>query len=79
MQYPKPPKLNQQRQHHAGPEPQQATLAQDPPPAQPALPGDPPTSRLCIKNIPKYLPEQRLKDHFSTKGQVTDVKILKAR
>lgn len=37
------------------------------------------TSRLCVKNIPKYLDEKRLKEHFSAKGQVTDVKILKTR
>jgi len=38
-----------------------------------------PTSRLCVKNIPKYLNEKRLKDHFATKGAVTDVKILKTK
>jgi multiple RNA-binding domain-containing protein 1 len=37
------------------------------------------TSRLCVKNIPKHLTEQRLKEHFSARGQVTDVKILKTR
>jgi hypothetical protein len=38
-----------------------------------------PTSRLCVKNIPKHLTEQRLKEHFGAKGQLTDVKILKTR
>jgi hypothetical protein len=38
-----------------------------------------PTSRLCVKNLPKHLTEKRLKDHFATKGAVTDVKILKTR
>lgn len=43
------------------------------------VPEAPPSSRLCIKNIPKYVQEQRLKDHFAGRGQVTDVKILKTR
>ncbi|KAI8464256.1 MAG: hypothetical protein J3K34DRAFT_441137, partial [Monoraphidium minutum] len=38
-----------------------------------------PTSRLCVKNIPKYATEKRLKEHFAAKGAVTDVKILKTR
>ena len=46
---------------------------------QPAVTEAPPTSRLCVKNIPKYLTDQRLKDHFAAKGEVTDVKILKTR
>jgi hypothetical protein len=65
----KPPRQKQHQQQQF--EPQQEPL--------PALAEEPPTSRLCIKNIPKYLPEQRLKDHFSVKGQVTDIKILKTR
>jgi multiple RNA-binding domain-containing protein 1 len=36
-------------------------------------------SRLCIKNIPKYLNETRLKEHFGSKGEVTDVKILRTK
>jgi hypothetical protein len=36
-------------------------------------------SRLCIKNIPKYLNEARLKEHFGSKGEVTDVKILRTK
>jgi multiple RNA-binding domain-containing protein 1 len=35
------------------------------------------TSRLIIKNLPKYLSEQRLRDIFSQKGEVTDVKIMR--
>ncbi|KAJ9530616.1 hypothetical protein QJQ45_014764, partial [Haematococcus lacustris] len=38
-----------------------------------------PTSRLCIKNIPKYLSEAQLKQHFAAKGDVTDVKIMRTR
>jgi multiple RNA-binding domain-containing protein 1 len=49
-------------------------------PAETAAPAqDVATSRLCIKNLPKHLTEQRLREHFSAKGQVTDVKILKTR
>eukprot|EP00514_Thraustochytrium_sp_LLF1b_P002294 CAMPEP_0184526316 /NCGR_PEP_ID=MMETSP0198_2-20121128/10588_1 /TAXON_ID=1112570 /ORGANISM="Thraustochytrium sp., Strain LLF1b" /LENGTH=799 /DNA_ID=CAMNT_0026917877 /DNA_START=78 /DNA_END=2477 /DNA_ORIENTATION=- len=37
------------------------------------------TSRLCVKNIPKYASEKRVKEYFSTIGDVhvTDVRILK--
>lgn len=38
-----------------------------------------PSSRLCIKNLPKYVTEARLREHFSAKGEVTDVKVLKTR
>eukprot|EP00002_Diphylleia_rotans_P037967 TRINITY_DN8561_c0_g1_i1.p1 TRINITY_DN8561_c0_g1~~TRINITY_DN8561_c0_g1_i1.p1 ORF type:complete len:683 (+),score=195.43 TRINITY_DN8561_c0_g1_i1:100-2148(+) len=34
-------------------------------------------SRLCIKNVPDYVNEARLKKHFETKGVVTDVKIIR--
>ena len=49
--------------------------------AQPAEHGDAEsaTSRLCIKNLPKHVNEARLKDHFSAKGEVTDVKVLRTR
>lgn len=40
---------------------------------------DGPTSRLCVKSLPKYLTEAKLKEHFSAKGEVTDVKVLKTR
>jgi multiple RNA-binding domain-containing protein 1 len=36
-----------------------------------------PSTRLCVKNIPKYVDEKRLRQHFSLKGEVTDVKIMK--
>jgi multiple RNA-binding domain-containing protein 1 len=34
-------------------------------------------SRICVKNIPAYITEDRLRDQFSAKGEVTDVKIMK--
>lgn len=36
-----------------------------------------PTSRLCVKNIPKHMKEDRLRQHFGQRGEVTDVKIMK--
>lgn len=38
-----------------------------------------PSSRLCVKNLPKYVDEGRLKKHFGVKGEVTDVKIMKTQ
>jgi len=38
-----------------------------------------PTSRLIVKGIPKYADEKRVRDHFSTHGQVTDVKVMRTR
>jgi multiple RNA-binding domain-containing protein 1 len=32
---------------------------------------------LIIKNLPKHLTDERLKEHFSKKGIVTDAKIMK--
>lgn len=32
-----------------------------------------------MKNIPKHITEARLKAHFATKGEVTDVKIMKTK
>ena len=37
------------------------------------------SSRLCVKNIPKYVDEKRLREFFSAKGEVTDVKILRTK
>lgn len=36
-------------------------------------------SRLIVKGLPKYLTEDRLKDHFAKEGSVTDVKLMKKR
>ena len=38
-----------------------------------------PTSRICVKGLPKRLTEERLREHFSQRGEVTDAKIIKAR
>ena len=37
------------------------------------------STRLFVKNIPKHVSEDRLKQFFSQKGTVTDVKILKRK
>ncbi|GFR48899.1 hypothetical protein Agub_g10847 [Astrephomene gubernaculifera] len=50
-------------------------MAPDEAPAQEV----PPSSRLCVKNIPKYVDEAKLKDFFSAKGEVTDVKVLRTK
>lgn len=34
-------------------------------------------SRICVKNLPKYIAEDRLRDFFSQKGEVTDAKIMR--
>ncbi len=36
-------------------------------------------SRVIVKNIPKYVDEDRLRDLFSQKGEVTDVKVCRTR
>ena len=37
------------------------------------------SSRLCVKGLPKYVAEARLREHFSAKGEVTDAKVVKSR
>lgn len=34
-------------------------------------------SRICVKNLPKYVAEDRLREYFSQKGEVTDAKIMR--
>ncbi|XP_042427118.1 multiple RNA-binding domain-containing protein 1-like [Zingiber officinale] len=36
-------------------------------------------SRLCVKNLPKYADENRLREFFSQKGEVTDAKLMRTR
>eukprot|EP00249_Psilotum_nudum_P021049 c27951_g1_i2 orf=1058-2851(-) len=37
------------------------------------------SSRICVKNLPKYLTDERLREHFSAIGEVTDAKIIRTR
>lgn len=39
----------------------------------------PPTSRICVKNLPKYVDDRRLREHFAARGEVTDAKIMRTR
>ncbi|KAK2983307.1 hypothetical protein RJ640_011630 [Escallonia rubra] len=34
-------------------------------------------SRICVKNLPKYVAEDRLREFFSQKGEVTDAKLMR--
>ncbi|RUS26301.1 hypothetical protein BC938DRAFT_470950 [Jimgerdemannia flammicorona] len=34
-------------------------------------------SRLIVKNLPKYLTDERLREHFASQGDVTDAKLMK--
>ncbi|KAG7194167.1 Multiple RNA-binding domain-containing protein 1 [Scheffersomyces spartinae] len=36
-------------------------------------------SRLIVKGLPQYLTEDRLKEHFTQRGNVSDVKLMKKR
>ncbi|CAI9090689.1 OLC1v1025512C3 [Oldenlandia corymbosa var. corymbosa] len=36
-------------------------------------------SRICVKNLPKYVAEDRLREFFSQKGEVTDAKLMRTR
>jgi multiple RNA-binding domain-containing protein 1 len=37
------------------------------------------SSRLIVKNVPKYVDERRLKEHFGSHGEVTDCKVMRTR
>ena len=39
----------------------------------------PVSSRLVVKNLPKYATEKRIEEHFATKGHVTDVKLARTK
>lgn len=36
-------------------------------------------SRICVKNLPKHANEERLREFFSRKGEVTDAKLMRTR
>lgn len=36
-------------------------------------------SRICVKNLPKYVAEDRLREHFSQKGEITDAKLMRTK
>ncbi|XP_059656876.1 multiple RNA-binding domain-containing protein 1 isoform X2 [Cornus florida] len=36
-------------------------------------------SRICVKNLPKYAAEDRLREFFSQKGEVTDAKLMRTK
>ncbi|KAI5426732.1 hypothetical protein KIW84_032237 [Lathyrus oleraceus] len=36
-------------------------------------------SRICVKNLPKYAAEDQLKELFSQKGEITDVKLMRTK
>ncbi|CAH9138526.1 unnamed protein product [Cuscuta epithymum] len=33
-------------------------------------------SRICVKNLPAYVSKDRLREHFSLKGEITDIKLI---
>ncbi|CAL9226089.1 unnamed protein product [Arabidopsis halleri] len=35
-------------------------------------------SRICVKNLPKHVKEDRLRDVFSQKGEITDAKLMRS-
>lgn len=53
--------------------------AEAPPEQQHEQEGHPPTSRICVKNLPKYVDDRRLRDQFAAKGEVTDAKVMRTR
>ncbi|XP_012835557.1 PREDICTED: multiple RNA-binding domain-containing protein 1-like [Erythranthe guttata] len=36
-------------------------------------------SRICVKNLPKYVAEDRLREFFSQKGEVTDAMLMRTK
>ncbi|KAL3679101.1 hypothetical protein R1sor_022057 [Riccia sorocarpa] len=34
-------------------------------------------TRICVKNLPRHVNEQRIREHFSSQGEVTDAKIIR--
>ncbi|KAK6268371.1 hypothetical protein QUC31_012531 [Theobroma cacao] len=36
-------------------------------------------SRICVKNLPKHVAEDRLREFFSQKGEITDTKLMRTK
>ncbi|XP_008383339.1 multiple RNA-binding domain-containing protein 1 [Malus sylvestris] len=36
-------------------------------------------SRICVKNLPKHVKEDRLREFFSAKGEITDAKLMRTK
>ncbi|CAN0854922.1 Multiple RNA-binding domain-containing protein 1 [Linum grandiflorum] len=36
-------------------------------------------SRICVKNLAKYVTEEQLREHFSLKGEITDAKLMRTK
>lgn len=36
-------------------------------------------SRICVKNLPKYVAEDQLHEVFSQKGEITDAKLMRTK
>jgi RNA recognition motif-containing protein len=36
-------------------------------------------TRLFVNNIPRYVDNDRLREHFGTQGDVTDVRVLRTK
>lgn len=36
-------------------------------------------SRICVKNLPKYVAEDRIRELFSRKGEITDAKLMRTK
>lgn len=36
-------------------------------------------SRVCVKNIPRYITDEKLREHFASRGEVTDAKVIKTK
>ena len=36
-------------------------------------------SRICVKNLPKFIDDNRLRTLFSEKGEITDVKLMRTK
>lgn len=43
------------------------------------VPPPPLGSRICVKNLPKYVAEDRIRELFSRKGEITDAKLMRTK